>query len=61
MFFIIILLFSFTEQAYSFYLDPGTGSYLSQIIIATALSAMFYFKNIKGIIKNIIQEHKLKK
>lgn len=28
------------------YLDPGSGSYLVQAIIAAILGALFYFKNI---------------
>jgi hypothetical protein len=57
---IVILIILFTEQAYSFYIDPGTGSYLAQIIIAGLLSAFFYFKKLKDIIKNIIDGIKLK-
>ena len=56
---IIILIILFTENAFSFYIDPGTSSYLTQIIIAAAFSVMFYFKHIKNIIKNSIQKNKL--
>jgi len=28
------------------YVDPGSGSYLVQVIIAAVLGALFYFKNI---------------
>jgi hypothetical protein len=28
------------------YIDPGTGSYLVQVIIAAVLGALFYFKNL---------------
>lgn len=28
------------------YVDPGSGSYLVQMIIAAVLGALFYFKNI---------------
>jgi hypothetical protein len=28
------------------YIDPGSGSYLVQVIIAGILGALFYFKNI---------------
>ena len=31
---------------YLIYVDPGSGSYLVQIIIAGVLGALFYFKNI---------------
>jgi hypothetical protein len=27
------------------YIDPGSGSYLVQVIIAAALGVLFYFKN----------------
>jgi hypothetical protein len=27
------------------YVDPGSGSYLIQVIIAAILGALFYFKN----------------
>lgn len=28
------------------YVDPGSGSYLIQVIIAAVLGALFYFKNL---------------
>ena len=28
------------------YIDPGSGSYLIQVIIAAILGALFYFKNL---------------
>jgi hypothetical protein len=28
------------------YIDPGSGSYLVQVIVAAVLGALFYFKNI---------------
>jgi len=48
---IIIFLILFTNKGFSFYIDPGTGSYLTQILIASALSILFYLKNIKNYIK----------
>jgi len=33
------------------YIDPGSGSYLVQVIIAGALGVAFFFKNIKNYIK----------
>jgi hypothetical protein len=34
-------------QAYILlYVDPGSGSYLIQVIIAAILGALFYFKNL---------------
>ncbi|MBN8863423.1 MAG: hypothetical protein J0H92_08630 [Sphingobacteriales bacterium] len=29
------------------YLDPGSGSYLVQVIVAAAMGVLFFFKNIK--------------
>ncbi len=34
------------------YLDPGSGSYLIQVIIAGALAVLFYFKNAWNWIKS---------
>ncbi|MCX6320016.1 MAG: hypothetical protein NTW29_22240 [Bacteroidetes bacterium] len=33
------------------YIDPGSGSYLVQIIAAAALGVAFFFRNIKNYIK----------
>jgi hypothetical protein len=57
---LIGLLVFFNEQAYSFYLDPGTSSYLTQIIVAAAFSGIFYLKNIKNYIKNVLHRSKNK-
>ncbi len=35
------------------YIDPGSGSYLIQVIIAAVLGVVFFFKNIGLFIKNI--------
>jgi hypothetical protein len=34
------------------YIDPGSGSYLIQIIVAGALGVVFFFKNIGRFFKN---------
>jgi hypothetical protein len=34
-------------QNFLLYIDPGSGSYLVQVIAAAALSVVFFFKNIK--------------
>jgi hypothetical protein len=34
------------------YIDPGSGSYLIQVIIAGALGIAFFFKNIGRFFKN---------
>jgi hypothetical protein len=36
------------------YLDPGTGSYLMQIILAAGVTASLFFKNLKIAFLNII-------
>lgn len=32
------------------YIDPGSGSYLVQVIVAAALGVAFFFRNIKNAI-----------
>ena len=36
---------------YLLYIDPGSGSYLVQIIAAAVLGVAFFFRNIKNYIK----------
>lgn len=33
------------------YIDPGSGSYLVQVIVAAVLGVVFFFRNIKNHIK----------
>jgi hypothetical protein len=40
------------------YIDPGSGSYLVQAIIAAVLGAMFYFKTIWWRIKSFFSKSK---
>ncbi len=40
------------------YLDPGSGSYLIQVIIAAALGALFYFKSTWNWIKSFFSKPK---
>jgi hypothetical protein len=35
------------------YIDPGSGSYLVQVIAAAVLSIVFFFKNLKLYIKHL--------
>jgi len=35
------------------YIDPGSGSYLVQVIVAGALGVAFFFRNIKAHIKSL--------
>ncbi len=36
---------------YLLYIDPGSGSYLVQVIVAAVLGIAFFFRNIKNYIK----------
>jgi hypothetical protein len=38
-------------QNWLLYIDPGSGSYLVQVIVAAALGIAFFFRNIKNSIK----------
>jgi hypothetical protein len=40
------------------YIDPGSGSYLVQVIIAAILGGLFYFKNLWLKIKSLFIKHK---
>lgn len=48
----ILLYFAFTPAAYA-YLDPGTGSYIFQILIATIVGVGFLVKVYWGKIKGL--------
>jgi len=45
---------------YLIYIDPGSGSYLVQAIIAAVLGALFYFKTIWWKIKSFFTKSKNK-
>jgi hypothetical protein len=36
------------------YIDPGSGSYLAQVIIASILGVVFYFRNILQSIRSLL-------
>ncbi len=38
---------------YALYIDPGSGSYLVQIIAAAVLGVTFFFRNIRMYIKSL--------
>jgi hypothetical protein len=38
-------------QNFLLYIDPGSGSYLVQVIVAAALGVAFFFRNIKAYIR----------
>lgn len=37
------------------YIDPGSGSYLVQAIVAGALGVVFFFKNISLVVRHFFQ------
>ena len=43
---------------YFIYIDPGSGSYLIQAIIAAVLGALFYFKTIWWKVKSFFKKPK---
>lgn len=43
--YLLILTLIFTAKPAYAYLDPGTGSYLFQIIVATLLAGSYFFKD----------------
>jgi len=55
-----VLLFFVRERADAQYIDPGTGSYLLQLLLAGFLSMLFYLKRIrdplKAFFKNLFSE-----
>lgn len=48
---ILIVIFIFPKNTYA-YLDPGTGSYFIQVLIATLLGSLFFFKGFLTKVKN---------
>jgi hypothetical protein len=40
------------------YIDPGSGSYLVQLIAAAALGIAFFFRNIKAYIRSFFNRSK---
>jgi hypothetical protein len=40
-------------QSFLLYIDPGSGSYLVQVIAAAVLGVAFFFKNIKLYIRSL--------
>lgn len=56
---IFFLFFAFPKNAYA-YLDPGTGSYLFQLLMATILGLSFsikiFWKNVKNFFSGIFSK-----
>ncbi|HWJ91404.1 MAG TPA: hypothetical protein VNR87_09855 [Flavisolibacter sp.] len=42
-------------QYWLLYIDPGSGSYLVQLIAAAVLGIAFFFKNLRLVIKDFFQ------
>ncbi len=42
------------------YIDPGSGSYLVQVIVAAALGIVFFFRNIKLYIQSFFSRFRKK-
>lgn len=61
-FYITLLVILFPKPVYA-YLDPGTGSYLFQILIAGVLGSLFFvksiFRRVKGFLKRIFKKNKV--
>jgi hypothetical protein len=55
-----ICCFLFAGQAHA-YLDPGTGSYIFQVLVATIIGALFTVKIFWQKIKNFFSNHLPKK
>lgn len=55
----VLLFFLFTKSAYA-YLDPGSGSFIFQILIATVVGASFaiklYWRKIKTFFANVFSK-----
>lgn len=45
-------------KLFSLYIDPGSGSYLVQVIIAGVLAVVFYFKSGWLKLKSFFSRHK---
>jgi len=58
---LVIHQYSFPQDAFA-YLDPGTGSYIFQLLIATFIGGIFtikmYWRKIKNYFGNIISRKK---
>ncbi len=58
---LFLFFFIFPQPAYA-YLDPGTGSYIFQLLIATLFGALFaiklYWKRIRGFFANLSPKKK---
>jgi hypothetical protein len=51
---LLLLLVCVSTPLYAQYLDPGTASYILQILLAVALSSLFYIKQIFAFLKRMV-------
>ena len=58
---ILCIMLLFSQNVYA-YLDPGTGSYILQMLIATVVGGLFvaklYFQKLKGFLEKIFSKGK---
>lgn len=57
---LFVIYFAFHQEAYA-YLDPGTGSYILQMIVAALLGGLFAVKLLWSKIKNVLEKFILRK
>ena len=59
LFLIVTMQFAFSQNAFA-YLDPGTGSYIFQVLVATFIGALFtikmYWQKIKIFFSNLFSK-----
>jgi hypothetical protein len=52
---VLLYFICFPHHAHA-YLDPGTGSYIFQVLIAGLLGGMFFFRNAIKRVKNLFKD-----
>ena len=55
-FFLLAIVFLIAPLSANAYIDPGTGSFIVQVIVATVLGAVFYFKFFWRKIRNFFKQ-----
>ncbi|MBL7892346.1 MAG: hypothetical protein JNL63_06930 [Bacteroidia bacterium] len=50
---LVNLFLAFSLSAHAQYIDPGSGSYIFQLLLGGFLALAFYFKTIKGTIVSL--------
>ena len=58
-FLVVMLQFTFSQSAFA-YLDPGTGSYIFQVLVATLIGGLFtikmHWQKIKNFFSNLFSK-----